>query len=186
MKITRRGFIKSVTGATLGTVAGGLTGESRASLPFPDDRLKGAVSTTSVCPYCAVGCGLVVKTLDNKVAQVEGDPEHPINQGTLCSKGVALSQTANSPGRLKKVLYRGPSQAHWEEKSWEWALPRIAKRIKQTRDATFVREKDGDTVNRSEGIACLGGASLDNEECYLYVKFARSLGVTFLEHQARI
>jgi len=186
MKITRRGFMKSVTGAALGTVAGGLAEESRASLPFPGDRLKDAISTTSVCPYCAVGCGLVVKTLDGTIAQVVGNPEHPINQGTLCSKGAALSQTVNSPGRLKKVLYRGPGQDHWEEKSWAWTLPRIAKRIRQTRDATFVRKKDGDTVNRTEGIACLGGAALDNEECYLYVKFARSLGVTFLEHQARI
>jgi formate dehydrogenase major subunit len=186
MEITRRGFIKSVTGAALGTVASGSAVESRASLRVPDDRFKGAISTTSVCPYCAVGCGLVVKALDGKIAQVEGDPEHPINQGTLCSKGAALSQTVNSPGRLKKVLYRAPGQAHWEEKSWEWALPRIAKRIKQTRDDTFLREKDGDTVNRTEGIACLGGASLDNEECYLYAKFARSLGITFLEHQARI
>jgi anaerobic selenocysteine-containing dehydrogenase len=186
MKITRRGFIKSVSGAALGTVASGMAGESRASLPVPDDPLRDAVSTTSVCPYCAVGCGLVVKTLDGKVARIEGDPEHPINQGALCSKGAALLQTANSPGRLKKVLYRGPGQGHWEEKSWEWALPRIAERIRQTRDATLVREKDGDTVNRTEGIACLGGASLDNEECYLYAKLARSLGVVYLEHQARI
>ena len=116
--------------AALGTVAGGPPAESRASLPLPDDRLKGAVSTTSVCPYCAVGCGLIVKALAGKVVRVGGDPEHPINQGTLCSKGTALLQTVNSPGRLKKVLYRGPGQDHWEEKSWEWALPRIARRIK--------------------------------------------------------
>lgn len=186
MKITRRNFLKALGGATAGALAGAATSEAVHSIPVSEDRLKDAVSTTSVCPYCAVGCGLIVKTLDGKVAQVAGDPEHPINQGALCSKGAALLQTANSPGRLTRVLYRGPGKDRWEEKSWEWALARIAKRIKETRDATFVKEKDGDTVNRTEGIACLGGASLDNEECYLYSKFARSLGIVYLEHQARI
>lgn len=178
--------MKVVGGVALGNVPGGPAKESMASLPPSDERLRGAVSTTSVCPYCAVGCGLVVKALDGKVAQVEGDPEHPINQGTLCAKGAALFQTVNSPRRLKKVLYRSPGSDKWEEKSWDWALPRIAERIKKTRDATFIKKQDGLTVNRTQGIACLGGASLDNEECYLYAKFARALGITFLEHQARI
>lgn len=186
MKITRRNFLKALGGATAGALAGAPGAESAPSIPIPEDRLKDAVSTFSVCPYCAVGCGLSVKTLDGTIVQVEGDPDHPINQGALCSKGAALLQTVNSPGRLKKVLYRGPGGEEWEEKSWEWALPRIAKRIKETRDASFVHEKDGGTVNRTEGIACLGGASLDNEECYLYSKLARSLGVIYLEHQARI
>jgi formate dehydrogenase major subunit len=97
-----------------------------------------------------------------------------------------LYQVAVNERRAQKVLYRAPGSDHWEEKSWEWAIPEIAKRIKQTRDATFRKEENGKIVNRTEGIACLGGAALDNEECYLYSKLARAMGVTYLEHQARI
>jgi formate dehydrogenase major subunit len=133
-----------------------------------------------------VGCGLLISRENGRVADICGDPEHPINQGALCAKGQALSQIVNSPERLTKVLYRAPGSSFFKEKSWEWALAQIADRIKKTRDAGFV-EKEGDVpVNRTESIACLGGASLDNEECYLYSKFARALGISRIEHQARI
>ncbi|SHK93694.1 formate dehydrogenase major subunit [Desulfatibacillum alkenivorans DSM 16219] len=186
MKISRRGFFKTAGAGAAAGVLSGKADKSLAALPAREDPFANAVSTTSVCPFCAVGCGTVVKALDGKVVQIEGDPEHPINQGALCSKGLAFSQTVNSPGRLQQVMYRAPGSDHWEEKSWEWALPRMAALIKKTRDASFVQEKDGRTVNRTEGLACLGGAALDNEECYLYAKLARALGVVYLEHQARI
>ncbi len=184
MKVTRRAFFKTAGAGAIGSVLG--AGATEAGASVSGDRYKGAASTTSVCPYCAVGCGLKVWARDGEIIGVEGDPDHPINEGALCAKGAALLQTVNSPRRLKNVLYRSPGSDQWEEKSWEWALPRIAKRIKETRDATFVKEHNGRTVNRTEAIACLGGAALDTEECYLYAKLARSLGVTFLEHQARI
>lgn len=142
--------------------------------------------TTSICCFCGVGCGLVVSTSNGRAVNIEGDPDHPVNEGALCSKGNALYQVANNERRLDKVLYRAPRSTKWEEKTWDWALDRIASRVKQTRDATF-NEKDGAwTVNRTEGIACLGGAALDNEECYLLSKAMRSLGLVYLEHQARI
>lgn len=143
--------------------------------------------TTTVCPYCAVGCGALVYTHRGRVISVEGDPDHPINEGTLCAKGTAMGQIVNNPRRLTQVLYRAPGASAWQVKDWDWALGRIARRIQQTRDATFVKkDAQGRRVNRTEGIACLGGAALDNEECYLYAKLSRALGVVYLEHQARI
>ena len=122
-----------------------------------------------------------------KVVSVEGDPDHPINEGALCSKGSALYQVANSDRRVSSVLYRAPGSAKWEVKEWDWAIGKIASNIKATRDASFMAtDTQGRTVNRTEAIACLGGAALDNEECYAYSKFARTLGVVYLEHQARI
>jgi formate dehydrogenase major subunit len=130
---------------------------------------------------------MIVSVRDGKVINIEGDPDHPINEGALCSKGSALFQVANNDLRLSKVKYRAPGASAWEEKSWDWTIERIAEKIKETRDATFqLTDKKGQTINRTEAIACLGGAALDNEECYSYSKFARSLGIVYLEHQARI
>lgn len=130
---------------------------------------------------------MLVTSAGGRVLNVEGDPDHPINQGAMCSKSAALVQVANNERRLSKVLYRAPGAAAWEEKDWDFAIGRIASNIKATRDATFRRQDaDGQVVNRAEGIACMGGASLDNEECYTYSKLARAMGVVYLEHQARI
>jgi len=143
--------------------------------------------TTTICPYCGIGCGAIVTASGGKVVNIEGDPDHPINLGALCSKGSALFQVANSDRRLSKVKYRAPGATSWEEKEWDWALAKIAANVKQTREASFVAtDAQSRVVNRTEGIACLGGAALDNEECYAYSKFARALGVVYLEHQARI
>ena len=135
---------------------------------------------------------MIVHVKDGKVVNIEGDDLSPINRGSLCSKGEALFQVANNERRLQKVMYRAPGSDHWEEKSWDWALDRIARLMKETRDRTFklkeVNKKDGKqyTVNRTEGMAVLGGAGLDNEECYLLSKFARSMGLIYVEHQARL
>ncbi len=123
---------------------------------------------------------------------IEGDPEHPINRGALCSKAQSLYQMRtvgdeDNPRRLKTVLYRPPNSAAWEEKSWDWALTEIARRVKKTRDESWIgKDKDGVVVNRTEAIAHLGGAAHDNEECYALVKMNRALGLVYLEHQARI
>jgi formate dehydrogenase major subunit len=183
MKITRRSFLKISGLGTLGIC----TAPKRPSAKVQNGSAQTKTGqTTSVCPFCAVGCGLLVSRKNGRVTDICGDPDHPINQGALCAKGQALPQMVNNPRRLDKVLYRPPGGTSFEEKSWPWAMARIAARIKQTRDAGFVR-KEGDTiVNRTDAIACLGGAALDNEECYLYVKLARALGITRIEHQARI
>jgi formate dehydrogenase major subunit len=149
--------------------------------------LKRGRMTTTICPYCGCGCGAIVTAAGGKVVNVEGDPDHPINLGSLCSKGNALYQVANNERRLTKVKYRAPGATSWEEKDWEWAITKIAANIKRTRDATFIAtDQQGRVVNRTEGIACIGGAALDNEECFAYSKLARSMGVVYIEHQARI
>lgn len=186
MKTSRRQFLASAGSGLASSVA--LFGLTPSAQAVPELKLKTAkaTETTTICPFCGVGCGQIVSVVDGKVINTEGDPEHPINEGALCSKGAAISQIANNERRLKKVLYRAPKSDQWEEKSWEWAVETIADRVKKTRDKTFLA-KDGDKlVNRTEGIACLGGAALDNEECYLLSKAMRALGIVYLEHQARI
>jgi len=187
MNITRRGFLGAggagVLGAAITLFGLPPRAEARRRKPFKTAETK---ESTTICPYCGVGCGLIVSTRDGKLVNIEGDPDHPINEGSLCSKGMSLAQVAVNERRLQKVRYRAPGSTKWEEKDWDWALAEIAKRVKKTRDATFVAKDKEQVVNRTEGIACLGGAALDNEECYLLSKFGRGLGLIYIEHQARI
>jgi anaerobic selenocysteine-containing dehydrogenase len=180
---TRRQFLK---GLTTGAVAIGALSQSGCAPAVPALKTAGATDTTTVCPFCGVGCGQVVSTRSGNVINIEGDPGHPISEGTLCSKGAAAIQVVNNTRRLQKVLYRKPQGAVWEEKTWDWALERIAARVKETRDKTFQTSVDGRVVNRTEAIACLGGSALDNEEAYLLVKLMRALGLVYIEHQARL
>ncbi len=188
MAITRRNFLKGLGG---GMASLGLA-ETVCPLPgeaytVPTAKIKEATATTSICPYCGVGCGLIAYSSNNKLIDVEGDPDHPINQGTLCSKGQAVFQIVNNDRRLQKVRYRAPGSDHWEEKPLDWAIQTLAQRVKATRDASFVaKSPEGVTVNRTEALASIGGASLNNEECYLISKLMRSLGLVYLEHQARL
>lgn len=174
------------------TAAGGLLGrrlfDLRAARAYAQQlKIKYAKESPTICPYCAVGCGQIVSASKGKVINVEGDPDHPINEGALCSKGAALYQLANNERRLTHVLYRAPYTDKWQKKSWRWALNEIAKKIKSTRDATFVtKNAKGQVVNRADGLASVGSAAMDNEECWLYQKFLRSLGLVYIEHQARI
>jgi len=180
---TRRQFLK---GLTTGTVAIGALTQSGCAPAIPPLKTRGATATTTVCPFCGVGCGQVVSTKNGKVIHIEGDPGHPISEGTLCSKGAAGIQVVHNSRRLQKVLYRKPNGVKWEEKTWDWALERIAARVKETRDKTFKTTVDGRVVNRTEAIACLGGSALDNEEAYPLAKLMRALGLVYLEHQARL
>src|SRR5215813_6948964 len=180
---TRRQLLK---GLTTGTVALGALSPSASGAAMPLLKTRGATETTTVCPFCGVGCGQVVSTRNGSVINIEGDASHPISEGTLCSKGAASIQVVNNPRRLQKVLYRAPGGKAWEEKTWDWALERIAARAKDTRDKTFKTTVDGRVVNRTEAIACLGGSALDNEEAYLLVKLMRAMGLVYIEHQARL
>ena len=184
MTVTRRYFLK-VSGGTTGAAFAGFFGTKSAEAKAKDLqlRIRYAKQSTTICPYCAVGCGQIVSARKGKVVNIEGDPDHPINEGALCSKGGALYQVANNDRRMTSVLYRAPGSNHWERKTWDWAINRISQRIKETRDAGLA---DGRKVNRIDTIAALGGAALDNEECYLYSKSMRALGVQYIEHQARI
>ncbi len=143
---------------------------------------------TSICPFCAVGCAQLVYAKDGRPIHIEGDPRSPVNQGTLCPKGAGTLGMLLSEQRVNHVLYRAPYSDHWERKPLDWAMERIAERVKQTRDETFVeRLSDGRVVNHTIGIGSLGGATLDNEENYLIKKlFGGGLGIVNIENQARI
>jgi formate dehydrogenase major subunit len=201
MAVSRRDFLK-ISGSTMVLSSLGVNlGPAKAYAQGL--RIKNAKQTYTVCPYCSVGCGIIVQTKDGKVVNTEGDPDHPINEGTLCSKGASLYQIINNDKRLLKPKYRAAGATEWKEVEWDWALDEIAKRVKDTRDKTFkitskskVKEKSADgtekdiekdfIVNRTDSIAHVGSAALDNEECYMLQKLMRSWGLVYIEHQARI
>ena len=192
MSLSRRDFLK-VGGATAAGVAVGSPGIDLGPVEAAATslKIKEAKVFHGVCPYCAVGCAQLIYTKNNKIIDIEGDPDTPHTLGRLCPKGAATIQLSNNPLRPTKALYRAPGSDKWEEKPLEWMWDEIAKRVKATRDATFVeveKSKDGAdvVVNRTEGLANLGSACIDNEECYLLTKLMRTLGVVYLEHQARV
>jgi formate dehydrogenase major subunit len=194
-EITRRGFLKgSAAGAaTLGVSALGLdTAVAEATSVKQDLRIENAKVSHSVCPYCAVGCALLAYTRKNgngktELLQIEGDPDSPVNEGTLCPKGASSMELAVSRRRLKYPLYRAPGAGEWKRVSWDFVLDKLARNIKASRDRTFVaKDDDGNVVNRTEGIAFAGGAAFSNEEGYLAAKLMRGLGLIHLEQQARV
>ncbi len=201
MDISRRNFLK-LSGSSLALSTLGVNLEPVKAYA-QGLRIKNSKETQTICPYCSVGCGIIVNSADGKVIHTEGDPDHVISEGTLCSKGQSLYQIINNPVRLTKPRYRAPGAAEWKEVEWDWALDEIAKRVKTTRDKTFkttskskVKEKGPDgkevaiekefTVNRTDAIAHVGSAALDNEECYMLQKLLRSWGLVYIEHQARL
>jgi formate dehydrogenase major subunit len=193
METSRRNFLKV---AGLGGAAATMFGFDLKPVYAAVRELKisRATETRSTCPYCAVSCGVLIYTLGDKaknvtaqVIHVEGDPDHPINRGTLCPKGASLEQDILNERRLLKPQVRRPGGTDWEDISWDKALDEIAVWAKKTRDETFI-EKDvnGKTVNRCEGMAFIGGCTDTNEFNYLAVKSMRSMGVVYLENQARV
>jgi len=200
MKLSRRSFLKISAGA-IGSAAaaevtglGFNTGAARAyALSVP---IKKGRQVPSVCPYCAVGCAQIIMADDQgRVIDIQGNPDSPINQGTLCPKGAATYQLVVNDLRWTKVKYRAPGSDHWEEKPLDWAMNRIAELVKKTRDAHFnefqeMPDGKGGTVKKrvmnTYAIASLGGATMDNEWNYLQQKLMHGLGVVYLENQARI
>jgi formate dehydrogenase major subunit len=193
MSISRRAFLQSslASGAALTAFGFDVTPLYAQAKTLKIERTS---ETRSTCPYCSVSCGVIIHTLGDKaknvvpqVVHVEGDPDHPINRGTLCPKGASLEQEISNPRRLVRPQVRRPGADHWEDIPWDQALDEISHRIKSTRDTTFV-EKDarGRTVNRCEGLAWNGGCTDTNEFNYLVVKTMRSLGVCYIENQARV
>jgi formate dehydrogenase major subunit len=192
-QVSRRDFIKL---GAVGTGAAGVTALgfnlAGAVAVQRDLRIAGAKEVHSLCPYCAVGCSIVAYTKQDakghtQLLQIEGDPDSPVNEGRLCPKGATSMQLAVSTRRVEKPLYRAPGSDAWQEISWDSMLDRLAQRIKESRDATFVTvDGKGNTVNRCEGVAFAGGAAFSSEEGYLAAKLMRSLGVVHLEQQARV
>jgi formate dehydrogenase major subunit len=191
MKVDRRQFIQ-ISGAAAAGLAIGRLGFDLGPVTAHAETLKlqQARETTTICCYCAVGCGAIVSTDkhgDGRVINIEGDPDHVINRGALCSKGAALKELAENPRRLVHPMYRPPYSTQWQEVSWDWALSNIADRIKTTRDANFTsKNEQGQVVNRTTAIASVGSAAIDNEECWTLQALMRAMGLVYIEHQARI
>jgi formate dehydrogenase major subunit len=193
--VSRREFLK-VSAAGVGAVAASGLGFDRALADSTRVkqglRIAGAKESHSVCPYCAVGCSLVAYTRQNsdgstELLQIEGDPDSPVNEGRLCPKGATAMQLAISPRRVESPQYRAPGATAWKKVSWDFVLDKIANNIKSSRDATFVAtDGNGNTVNRTEGIAFAGGAAFSSEEGYFATKLMRGLGLVHLEQQARV
>jgi formate dehydrogenase major subunit len=191
-QITRRGFLGlSAAGAgTLGVSALGFDLTKAAGVK-QHLRIEGATVSHSVCPYCAVGCSLLAYTKKTngtvELLQIEGDPDSPVNEGTLCPKGASSLQLAISRRRVPSPLYRAPGATEWKKVSWDFTLDKLAQNIKASRDRTFVaQDANGNVVNRTEGIAFAGGAAFSSEEGYLAAKLMRGLGLVYLEQQARV
>jgi len=193
MHISRRAFIQTTVIGGAGLSAFGFdVGPAYAQAKTL--KIQRTTETRSTCPYCSVSCGVIIHTLGDRaknaipqVVHVEGDPDHPINRGTLCPKGASLQQDIVNERRLLKPEVRRPGSDRWEDISWDQAIDEIAERVKKTRDATFIeKDEKGRTVNRCEGIAFTGGCTDTNEFNYLVVKTMRSLGVVYLENQARV
>jgi formate dehydrogenase major subunit len=182
--------LKVAAGGGAGLALGELVSMPEAHAAARSLKLAGVKEYTTACNFCSVGCGMVGRVRDGELVNLEGDPDHVINQGSLCAKGSAMIATHVSERRVKKPMYRAPGSDKWQEISWDEAIAKVAKKIKAVRDANWVpTEKDGDVeypVNRTDAIALLGGAQNTNEECYLFNKMGRLFGTSYVEHQARL
>jgi formate dehydrogenase major subunit len=194
MDLSRRQFVK--------LTAGGLAGTSLVALGFSPRRALAEVrtfklahtsETRNTCPYCSVGCGVILyglgdrsKNARTEIIHVEGDPDHPVNRGTLCPKGASLLDFIHSPHRLKFPEYRGPGEKEWKRVSWDFALDRIARLMKDDRDKSFLQKSGDVTVNRWTSIAFLAASASSNESGYITNKVIRAMGMTALDNQARV
>ncbi len=192
--LSRRQFLKLTTGALTGAAAVqmagcGLVGPSSDRSP-KGARVQAGREVASVCPYCAVGCGQIVTVANNQILDIQGNPDSPINVGTLCPKGAATYQLAVNPNRWTKVKYRAPFSREWVEMPLDRAMDMVAERLKKTRDENFVETMPigGKTkrVNHVQAIPSLGGATIDDEWNYIHQKLLRSIGLVSIENQARI
>jgi formate dehydrogenase major subunit len=192
MGLSRREFFKVGTGSAAALLLGF---DAKPALAQAKElKIARTTETRSTCPYCSVSCGVIIHTLGDKaknvtpqVVHVEGDPDHPINKGTLCPKGASLYQEILNSRRLMKPQVRRPGKTEWEDISWDQAINEIAHHIKKTREETFVEKNaDGKTLNRCEGFAFNGGCTDTNEFNWLVVKTMRSMGVVYMENQARV
>lgn len=191
MEFSRRGFLKATTAGSAIALGFDL---SKARAEMREFKISRTTETRSTCPYCAVSCGMIIHTVGDKsknvkpsVVHVEGDPDHPINRGTLCPKGATVKDDINSTNRLTTPQIRRPGSDHWEDISWDDAITKIARHIKDTRDRNFVaKNAKGEVVNRNPGMAMIGGCTDTTEFNYLYWKAASAWGVPYRDTQARV
>jgi formate dehydrogenase major subunit len=188
--INRRDWLRLTVGGGAGLATLDLLDLSAVRAATQKLKLENVSEFTTSCNFCSCGCGMVASVREGKLIAMEGDFDHIVNRGSLCVKGISMFATHTSPNRLTKPRYRAPGSDHWEDISWDDAIERVAQKIRKTRDATWIStEKVGDKevpVNRTDAIGFLGGAQNTNEECYLFQKAARLLGLAYVEHQARL
>jgi formate dehydrogenase major subunit len=188
--IDRRSLLRMTLLGGTGLALNGLLDVPAMRAATNELRLSNVAEFTTSCNFCSCGCGMIAAVRDGKLITMEGDYDHIVNRGSLCVKGISMFATHASPKRLTTPRYRAPGSDHWEDISWQDAVNRVAQKIRKTRDETWIAtEKVGDKevpVNRTDAIAFLGGAQNTNEECYLFQKAARLLGLSYVEHQARL
>jgi formate dehydrogenase major subunit len=188
--INRRDWLRLTAGGGAGLALGEFLDLSTVRAATQKLKLENVSEFTTSCNFCSCGCGMVAAVREGKLISMEGDYDHIVNRGSLCVKGISMFATHTSPNRLQTPQYRAPGSDHWVNISWDDAIARVAQKIRKTRDATWVAaEKVGDKevpVNRTDAIGFLGGAQNTNEECYLFQKAARLLGLAYVEHQARL
>jgi formate dehydrogenase major subunit len=188
--IDRRDMLKLALCGGVGLKVGDVLDAPAVRTAARDLKLSDVQEFTTSCNFCSCGCGMIAAVRDGKLITLEGDYDHVVNGGSLCVKGMAMFPTHASPRRNKVPLYRAPGSDQWVELTWKDAADRVAKKLKKVRDETWIAtEKVGDKdvpVNRTDSIAFMGGAQNTNEECYLFQKAMRLLGIPFVEHQARL
>lgn len=188
MKSTRRSFLKGVGAGLACLTLGQLGFDLKEAYAFAKKlKIEGAKEVISVCPFCAVCCQIIAHVKDGKLVSTEGDPDFPVNEGSLCAKGAALFTMYTGEHRLLKPLYRAPYSDRWVEKDWEWSLNRIAKLVKEARDKDIIlKNEKGQTVNRLETVFAIGTSHASNEECAVIHQCMRALGIVQVDHQARV
>jgi formate dehydrogenase major subunit len=190
MAVTRRGWLKVAVSGGVGLALDGILDVPAVRAANAQLKLSNVTEFTTSCNFCSCGCGMVASVREGKLIAMEGDYDHIVNRGSLCVKGISMFATHSSPNRLATPRYRAPGSDHWEDISWDDAITRVAQKIRKTRDATWIAtEKVNDKevpVNRTDAIGFLGGAQNTNEECYLFQKASRLLGLSYVEHQARL
>jgi formate dehydrogenase major subunit len=188
--INRRDWLRLTVGGGAGLAVGELLDLSTVRAATQNLKLANVSEFTTSCNFCSCGCGMIAAVRDGKLISMEGDYDHIVNRGSLCVKGISMFATHASPNRLMTPKYRPPGSDRWEEISWEDAVDRIAQKIRKIRDANWIATEKVDDkevpVNRTDAIGFLGGAQNTNEECYLFQKAARLLGLAYVEHQARL
>ena len=216
VRVSRRDILKLTVGGGAGLAVGGLLDWPALKAATDNLKLSNVNEFTTSCNFCSCGCGMIAQVRDGKLLKMEGDYDHIVNRGSLCVKGISMFATHASPQRLTRPRYRAPGTDQWVEISWDDAIARVAKKIRETRDATWIATEKVDApdlsvdrasgdrlqnaprfipheggkrdvpVNRTDAIGFMGGAQNTNEECYLFQKAARLLGMPYVEHQARL
>jgi len=188
--VNRRDLLKLALGTGAGLALDGFIDVPAMRAATKDLKLSEISEFTTSCNFCSCGCGMIAAVRDGKLIRMEGDYDHIVSRGSLCVKGISMFATHASPKRLTKPLYRAPGSDHWEEMEWKDAAEKVARKIHKIRNETWIATEKLDDkdvpVNRTDSIAFLGGAQNTNEECYIFQKASRLLGIPWVEHQARL